>query len=55
MGCGICKQAQKYYKDEPLKKDQFTFTKVLSHIKTTHRNGDKIETKEPNKEIPEVK
>ena len=29
---GICKKASKYYQYEPLKKEQFTFSKVLSNL-----------------------
>jgi len=29
---GICKKASKYYQYEPLKKEQFTFAKVLSNL-----------------------
>jgi hypothetical protein len=43
---GICKKASKYYQYEPLKKEQFTFAKVLSNLGAP--------AKTPVKEVPKA-
>lgn len=42
---GICKIASKYYQQNPIKKEQFTFSKVLSKISNRSKKGkDESET-----------
>ena len=37
---GICKKASKYYQYEPLKKEQFTFSKALSNLGAARKVGE---------------
>jgi len=51
---GICKKASLFYKNDDLKKEQFTFNKVLTHVRTSHRNGEKPTVAVPKKQIEEI-
>ena len=41
---GICKKASNYYQYEPLKKEQFTFSKVVDNLGAARKVADKTET-----------
>lgn len=41
---GICKKASNYYQFEPLKKEQFTFSKVIDNLGTSKRSVKEPET-----------
>ena len=41
---GICKKASNYYQYEPLKKEQFTFSKVIDNLGAARKVAEKLET-----------
>jgi len=41
---GICKKASNYYQYEPLKKEQFTFSKAIDNLGAARKISDKTET-----------
>jgi len=53
---GLCKKASSYYRNEPLKKEQFNFRKVVDNIgasrKTTENNGNTTKSDEKKVEPP---
>ncbi len=42
---GICKKASKYYQDEPLKKELFTFRRIIGNLGMAHKISEKQEAK----------
>jgi hypothetical protein len=40
---GICKKASKYYQYEPLKKELFTYSRIIGNLGTAHKVSEKPE------------